>query len=144
MTGLVNHVRSFFPGGQPPPPRLVLDEEVPIAALTTGLLREIDKLEPFGAENPRPRFLATGLKLEGEPRKIGQGERHLSFRIRQGEVVIRAVAWGSADRLDELTSANGQVSLAFTPRVNDWNGYRSIEIEVVDFQAAERPQLCGR
>jgi single-stranded-DNA-specific exonuclease len=117
----------------------VLDEEIPLAALTGGLVKEIDKLEPYGAENPRPRFLAAGLTLDGEPKLMK--ERHLSFFVRQGETKVRAVAWNAADRLDELKSADGAVCLAFTPRMNEWNGYRRVEVEVLDFQAGAVPKL---
>jgi single-stranded-DNA-specific exonuclease len=127
-------VAAHFPDG-PPAPRLTLDAEVPLSALTNGLLRDIDKLEPYGANNPRPKFLAAGVRAEGA-RKIGTGDpqRHMDFKVRQGETVIRAVAWGMADRLDELTAAGGECCLAFTPRVNDWNGYRRIELEVLDLK----------
>jgi hypothetical protein len=40
-----------------------------------------------------------------------------------------------ADRLDELLSSERRVCLAATPKINEWNGYRSVELEVVDFQA---------
>jgi single-stranded-DNA-specific exonuclease len=135
----VAHVGSRFPDCQPPPSKLLLDEELPLAALTLGLMKEIDRLEPYGAENPRPRFLAAGLTLDGEPKVMK--ERHLSFRVRQGQAKIRAVMWGGAERLDELKSGNGSVCLAFTPRVNEWNGYKNVEVEVVDFQPAASPTL---
>ncbi|HEV3143495.1 MAG TPA: single-stranded-DNA-specific exonuclease RecJ [Gemmataceae bacterium] len=129
-----------FPQGLPPP-RLLLDAEVPLSALTFGLLREIDRLEPYGAYNPRPRFLAGGLQIVGEPRRIGGGERHLSFRVRQAGANLRAVAFGLGERLEELLSAGGHCCLAFTPRINDWNGMRSIELEVSDFQACAQAKL---
>jgi single-stranded-DNA-specific exonuclease len=119
----------------------VLDAEVPLSALTYGLLADIDKLEPYGQDNPRPRFLAAELKLEGVPRRIGQGERHLSFRVRQGNTQMRAVAWGMGERLEELLTGDGYCSLAFTPKINEWNGQRNIEIEVTDFQAKAQPDL---
>ena len=90
-------------------------------------------LEPYGAGNPRPKFLAAGVKAEAA-RLIGTGDpqRHMDFRVRQGETTIRAVAWGMADRLDELMSAGGACCLAFTPKINEWNGYRKIELQVID------------
>ncbi|MEO2090576.1 MAG: hypothetical protein ABGY75_13910, partial [Gemmataceae bacterium] len=45
-----------------------------------------------------------------------------------------AVAWGMGDRLDDLMAGGGACCLAFTPKVNEWNGFRKVEIEVVDFQ----------
>lgn len=132
--------RRRFPDG-PPPPVLTLDAEVPLASLNFALLKELDKLEPYGTGNPRPRFLASGLKIEGTPRRIGQGEKHLSFRVKQGGAAIRAVAWGMGERLDELMTAGGECSLVFTPKINEWNGFRSVEIEVTDFQPRAVPEL---
>jgi single-stranded-DNA-specific exonuclease len=120
--------------GTPPANKLTLEYEVPLSALTFSLLAELDRMEPYGAANPRPKFLASGLKVEGTPRRIGNGERHLSFRVRQGGTSIRAVAFGFGERLDELMSANGECCLAFTPKLNEWQGHRSVEMEVADFR----------
>jgi single-stranded-DNA-specific exonuclease len=128
------YAARHFPCGAPPAPCLRLDAEVPLSALTPGLLRDLDRLEPYGADNPRPRFLAGGLEIVGEPRRIGKDERHLNFRVKQGGTSIRAVAWGMGERLDELVSADRKCCVAFTPRVNEWQGHRTIEMEVTDFQ----------
>jgi single-stranded-DNA-specific exonuclease len=127
------YAATHFPDGVPAP-SLRLDAEVPLSTLTFGLLDEIHRLEPYGAANPRPRFLAGGLQVVGEPKKMGGGERHVSFRVRQNNVALRAVAFGMADRIDELMSAGGQCCLAFTPRINEWNGYRNVELDLTDFQ----------
>ena len=37
--------------------------------------------------------------------------------------------------------ANRQVCLAFTPRVNEWQGNKSIELEVSDFQPGPEAKL---
>jgi hypothetical protein len=131
---------SAFADG-PPAPTLLVETEVPLTALTFGLLNDLDKLEPYGADNPRPRFLATGLTIDGQPRRIGGGERHLTFRVRQGGTAVRAVAFGMGDRLEELLSADGECSVVFTPKLNEWNGNRSVEMEVIDFRPEGVPAL---
>jgi single-stranded-DNA-specific exonuclease len=135
------YVASHYPGGTPAP-RLTLDAEVPLAAITFGLLNDLDKLEPYGAGNPRPKFLASGLKAEGA-RLIGKGEvqRHLDFRVRQGDTTMRCVAWGMADRMEELMSAGGDCCLAFTPKINEWNGYKKLELQVIDLKPGKTVEL---
>jgi single-stranded-DNA-specific exonuclease len=128
------YAASRFPGGAPPAPCLRLDAEVPLSALTFGLLRDLEKLEPYGADNPKPRFLAGGLEIVGEPKKMGKEERHLSFRVKQAGSNIRVVGWGMSERIEELMSGDRKVCVAFTPRVNEYNGNRSIEMEISDFQ----------
>jgi single-stranded-DNA-specific exonuclease len=134
------YAAAHFPGGTPAP-RLILDAEVPLSTLTHGLLGEIDRLEPYGAQNPRPRFLAGGLEIVGEPKRMGGGDRHLSFRVRQSGATLRAVAFNMGDRVEELMSAGGRCCLAFTPKINEWNGWTNIEIDVCDFQPGERARL---
>jgi single-stranded-DNA-specific exonuclease len=134
------YAASQFPKGLPAP-ALVLDGEVPLSALTFGLLQEIDHLEPYGSENALPILLAGGLEVVGEPRRMGGGERHMHFRVRQAGTTLRAVAFGMADRLDELMAEQGRCCLAFTPVINEWQGYRSIELHVVDFQAGPTAKL---
>lgn len=135
------HATRHFPDG-PPPPRLILDAETPLSVLTPGLLRDLDRLEPYGAENRKPVFLAANLQVVGEPRKVGQGERHLSFRVRQDGIIHKAIAWGMADRVEELMSAGGWCCLAFTPKRNVWQGREYIDLEVADFQPGPQAHLA--
>jgi single-stranded-DNA-specific exonuclease len=134
-------VTEQYPAGLPAP-SLVLDAEAPLSALTLSLVGDLDHLEPYGADNPKPLFLAGGLRVEGEPRLVGQGDRHLSFRVRQERTVLKAIAFGMGDRIDELMSAGGACCLAFTPKLNEWRGYRSVDLFVEDFQAGADARLA--
>lgn len=129
-------------GSEPRQHRLTLDAEIPLSALTPGLMQAMDQLEPYGSGNPAPLLLADRLQIVGEPRKVGGGERHLSFSIRQNGKQMRAIAFGMADRLDELMSQSGQCCLAFVPRWNEYQGRKSVEIEVKDFQAGPEAKLA--
>ena len=129
-----------FPTGTPAP-KLTLDAEVPLAALTTKLVQDLDRLEPYGADNREPLFLAGELQIEGEPRKVGQGERHLSFRVRQGRTALKAIAFGMGERVGELMAAGGACCLAFTPKINDWMGRLNVDLVVSDFQTGARARL---
>jgi single-stranded-DNA-specific exonuclease len=139
---LCDYAAARFPDGLAAP-LLLLDAETPLSAMTAGLVSDLDRLEPYGAENRRPVFLAGDLQIKGEPRKMGGGERHLSFRVAQRGTILRVVAWNMADRLEELLSAGGACCLAFTPKINEWQGYRSIDLEAIDFQAGAQAQLVS-
>ncbi|HXG09640.1 MAG TPA: single-stranded-DNA-specific exonuclease RecJ [Gemmataceae bacterium] len=134
------YAARHFPSG-PPVPRLLIDAEVPLSALTMPLVRDLDQLEPYGMDNPQPVFLAGGVQVTGQPRRVGGGDRHLMFQVRQEGTTLQAVAWGMAERFDELMSAGGQCSLVFTPEINEFNGYRSVRLVVTDFQPGPQAQL---
>lgn len=129
-----DYAARFFPRGLPSP-RLLIDAEVPLAVLTPGLLAELDRLEPYGAENRRPIFMTGPVQVVGDPRRVGQNERHLSFRVQQQEHILKAIAFGMGERIDQLMAAGGSCFLAFQPKMNTWMNRRTIDLEVVDFQA---------
>jgi single-stranded-DNA-specific exonuclease len=128
-------------GPELPEPRLTLDAEVPLSALTVKLVDALAHLEPYGSANPQPLLLAGDLQIIGEPAKIGGGERHMSFRVRQERTEMRVIAFGMADRAEELMAGQGKCCLAFTPKINEWKGWRRVELEARDFQAGPRAQL---
>ncbi|HZU36329.1 MAG TPA: DHHA1 domain-containing protein, partial [Gemmataceae bacterium] len=120
--------------GAPRGRTLTIDAELPLATLTVGLLEAVAKLEPYGAGNPRPIFVAGPVQVVGEPRLVGKGERHVQFRVCQEATTMKAIAFNMAERVHELLSGGGTCCLAFTPSINEWRGWRSVQLEVCDFQ----------
>jgi single-stranded-DNA-specific exonuclease len=121
---------------------ITIDAEVPLSVLTIGLVKSMHALQPNGQGNRRPVFLTGGLQIQGQPRLVGQGERHVNFMVRQQTgPSMRVIAFGMADRLEELMSQNGQCCLVYTPKINEWQGQVRIDLEVADFQPGATAQL---
>jgi len=121
---------------------LVIDTELPLAAITPGLLKTLDAMQPFGPGNRKPMFLATHLTVVGEPRAVGDSQRHLLFRVRQDQSrTFRAIGFQLGERLPELLAADRQCSIVFYPRRDSWQGWERIDMQVVDLQPGPTPQL---
>jgi single-stranded-DNA-specific exonuclease len=126
----------------PAPSCLAIDAELPLSAITLGLVDTVAQLGPYGAGNPQPHFLAGPLQVVGSPRRVGKGERHLQFRVVQLDHSMQAIAFNMADRSDDLMSEGGTCSLVFRPIVNEWRGRRRVELEVADFHPGSRARLA--
>ena len=81
---------------------------------------------------------ASGVALAGPPRPIGASGRHLSLKLTQHDVTLRAVAFGGGDWADELAKVSGPLDVAFRPIINAFHGRRSVELHLVDWRAAGR------
>jgi single-stranded-DNA-specific exonuclease len=111
-----------------------IDAEVRLADVTRTAVGELDRLGPFGQNNPRPVFAATRVELVEPPRKIGEGERHLSLKIRQYGSTMRAVAFGKGEWAEEIVRAGGPISITFAPGINHYRGRDSVELQLKDWR----------
>ncbi len=116
-----------------------IDAETTFSQLTLRTIEQIEQLAPFGHENPRPVLCASGVNLADPPRRIGNGERHLSVRVRQHGVTLRGVAFGQGEAADELASLSSPLDLAFRPVINEFNGFRKVEMHLVAWRPSTIP-----
>ncbi len=122
--------------GKPRVAELRIDAEVPFSALTTKAVLDLERLAPFGQSNPRPLLCTSEVTLCEPPKKIGGGERHLSLRLAQHGVELRAVAFGGGEWADALAEIDGPIAVALQPFVNHFRGRKSVELQVRDWQPA--------
>lgn len=113
---------------------LKIDAEVRLSDITIRSVTELERLGPFGSANPRPMFVATNVELANPPKKMGEGERHLSIFVRQYGERMRGIAFGKADWADEMVQHSGPMSICFQPTINRFQGRESVEFHLIDWQ----------
>lgn len=114
---------------------LHIDAEVSLHDLTHKAVKELDWLGPFGAQHTRPVFAAGNVELVEPPSKMGGGDRHLALRVRDGNKVLRAVAFGKGDWADQMQQEiQGKFSICFTTNMNRFRGYETVELKLIDWQ----------
>jgi len=114
--------------------QITIDGETTLAALTLDTVAQIERLAPFGQANRRPVLSAAGVTLAEPPRTIGASGRHLAFQFLQHGVKVRGVAFGAAEWLDHLPAAGQPFHVAFRPKINEFRGRRTAEMEVIDWR----------
>jgi single-stranded-DNA-specific exonuclease len=92
----------------------------------------LQRLAPFGAGNPEPRFLLRGARVAGRPRMLGAEASHLSFAVKQQQGgAVRVVAFHRAD-LHDLAASEQPLDLLVTANVNEWRGTRTPELRLLE------------
>ncbi len=117
-------------------PEILIDAEATLGQLSLEVVEQMQMLAPFGTGNPRPVLFCGGVELDEPARRMGSGDRHLSVKLRQGSKVVRGVAFSAGDWCDELNSVDGPIEIAYRPVINDFRGFRKVEIHLVDWRPA--------
>jgi single-stranded-DNA-specific exonuclease len=116
---------------------LDIDAEVRLGELTLGVVEQIDRLEPYGQNNPSPMLLITGARVASEPSIFCNDRRNLRLRLSQGPLTRTAIYWNQAARAEEL-GVGTIVSAAFVPEVHEWNDRREVRLVIKDLRV-EKP-----
>ena len=86
--------------------------------------------------------MASRLQVVGQPRVVGEQKNHLQLRVRQGDVIMKAIGWNMAERGQAL-AAGIPCSLVFHPSINEWNNHREVQLEIKDF-SLDTPGVAAR
>lgn len=112
---------------------LRIDAEVSLSELTLPTMTAVMQLAPFGMGNPRPVLASGCLELSQEPRCVGKNQEHLQATFRENGTTIRAIGFGLGGHLEDLKQ-HRRCRVAFEPIINEFNGRRSVEMQMVDVQ----------
>ena len=116
---------------------VMIDAETTLSQLTLQVVDQIHRLAPFGNSNPRPVLCASGVEIAGTPSRMGGGDLHLSVKLKQHSVTLRAVAFGKGDWAEEMDQVEGNIDIAYRAVINEFRGRRSVELHLVDWRPAE-------
>ncbi len=116
-------------------PRLTIDAEMRLDDMSEELVEQLAQLGPFGEGNPRPVLAAHGLSAGDTARIVGNGS--LKFMVAQGNTLLDAIAFRQGHRLDSIDLS--RLDVAFHPEINEWQGQRRLQLNVVDLRTSEGP-----
>lgn len=119
-------------------PKLTLDFETNLQSLTLETLKQFTIMEPFGLENPSPRFISKRLSIEGIPSLMGQDKQHLSMRVSDGTSELRTIGWRKSDHFTTFKRPDISIDMAYSPEINEYNGVVSVQLILEDFHVHER------
>ena len=123
-------------------PELRVDSDAELGGIDEALVNDLARLGPFGRGNPKPLLRCRDVVLTAPPKRIGKTGDHLVLAVRTknmkmgGGKPMKAIAFGAADWADRLSEGD-TVHLCVQPQINEFNGWRSVELEVKDLQRAD-------
>ena len=112
-------------------PVLNVDLELEPEEITEDLIKDISRLEPFGASNPSPVFAVKGFTLQ-EKRLMGSNKEHLRLTVEKDGKVFNAIWWSYGDiglKKDDT------LDIAFSPQLNTFNGNTTIQLIIKDIHS---------
>ncbi|MCH7873561.1 MAG: hypothetical protein IID33_17830, partial [Planctomycetes bacterium] len=73
------------------------------------------------------------IDLTDEPRWVGAKGDHLQACFHENGTRIKAIGFGKASAIEDLKQ-HRRCRVAFEPLINDFNGRRTVEMQIIDLQ----------
>ncbi|MEN8223910.1 MAG: single-stranded-DNA-specific exonuclease RecJ [Bacteroidota bacterium] len=113
-------------------PEIEIDTELILKDISSRFFRILKQFAPFGPGNLSPVFTTHGLVDTGKARIVGKN--HLKLEVVHPDISgfpFSAIAFQQGKHLDQI-SAGKQFSACYHIEENEWNGVKTIQLNIKD------------
>ncbi|MBI5222688.1 MAG: single-stranded-DNA-specific exonuclease RecJ [Candidatus Magasanikbacteria bacterium] len=119
---------------------LLIDAKINLDEIDWGLYDMLEKFEPFGQGNEKPKYLAENLEIYSlEP--VGQEGKHLRVMVKTPTGKIRkTIGWslcngnGNGTNWCKKLKPGDKIDIIFEIGLNEWNGNRELQLTICDLK----------
>ncbi|MGP4080524.1 single-stranded-DNA-specific exonuclease RecJ [Pseudalkalibacillus sp. R45] len=113
-----------------------IDLQCSVDEISIDVIEELEALEPFGVENPKPKFLINQCQLK-EIRRIGSDSKHLKLALKGNHINLDVIGFNFGNVFEEITP-NASISVVGELSINEWNGFRKPQLMLQDIAVKEK------
>ena len=122
-------------GLTPSPPLVLVDGDLSFSgAADFTCLKELELLQPFGPGNPEPVFMSPPVRVASVQNKFG-GLTITQLTHEESGITLKAKTWKESGAIPQ-SMKGASVRLAYTPRIDRYNGAAQVELKLRDWQTA--------
>jgi single-stranded-DNA-specific exonuclease len=118
-----------------PEPLLEVDAEMESKDFNWETHEYLEKFEPFGLGNPRPKFIGRGMQVI-DARTVGGEGRHLKLKLLWNGKVVAGIAFKFGFLVTQIR-ANQTLDAVFEMESNEWNGHKDLQVKIIDLNLKE-------
>lgn len=116
-------------------PKISLDAQIKVTYITIDTVNDINKLQPFGVNNPTPAFSVRNIKIH-RISVMSEG-KHLRMTLFKDGKYLDAVGFGMGEYYSSFQEGDF-VDVAFALDINDYKGFQNVQLVLKDMRMTEQ------
>jgi len=109
---------------------IIMDAEVNLNNITLPLIKELEKLGPFGEGNPKPKFLTKDVKIKNA-RIVGKQSDVLQCEVEDSSgYSVRAVCFNNAREYYSEMSSRSIFNIIYSVGINVYKNFTNIQLTI--------------
>ena len=115
-------------------PTVSVDAVIKPSYITMETVDEINRLQPFGVDNPSPVFAVRNIKIH-KISTMSEG-KHLRMTLLKDNKFFDAVGFGMGEYFNHLQEGDF-VEVAFGLDINDYKGFKNVQLILKDIKLVD-------
>lgn len=129
--------------------KILIDSSFYVDKIDFDLIEEIERLRPFGKDNPRPILGDRNLEIIFA-KMIGKNKNVLKLKLLKNNRTIDAILFSEAidkynyllekfgenvmSQLENSIACNAKIDIIYYPEINDFNNVKNIQLNLIDLR----------
>lgn len=113
--------------------KVYIDAEFPFYEMSEDVVNDIEKLEPFGQSFERPKFATKSVKVK-ILNVYGNNKNIVRLSLEKDNKYAVGVLFEESYILEERLKKSIELDIVYYPKINEYKGNKSIEINVVAYR----------
>ena len=115
-------------------PRIWIDVPMPFEYASEELVRELERLEPFGQGNEKPLFAQKDLWIKSA-RVLGKNRNVVRLSlVAENGFPIEGILFGDGDEFMSRQAESSRIDVTYYPDINEYNGNRTLQAVIKNYK----------
>lgn len=115
-------------------PTIHLDAAIKVPYITIDTVNDINRLQPFGVDNPTPSFAVRNIKIH-KISVMSEG-KHLRMTLLKDGKYLDSVGFGMGEYYNHLEEGDF-IDVAFALDINDYKGFQNVQLILKDIKKSD-------
>lgn len=113
--------------------KVYIDAELPFYMINEEIIKDIEKIEPYGQSFSRPLFATRDVKVK-VMNIYGNDKNVVRLSFTKDNNVRYGVIFEEASIIEDRLCGNDSIDIVYYPKINDYKGIKSIEINLQNYR----------
>ena len=114
--------------------KIWIDIALPFSYLSLDFVRELDKLEPFGNKNEKPKFARKDIKIISKT-ILGKNKNVVKMVLEDvDKTAVEAIYFGDGEEFFKSIQDRKTIDIIYYPDINEYGGRETLQIVISNYR----------
>ena len=113
--------------------KIWIDVPLPFSYISHDFVRELEKLEPYGNKNEKPKFARKGIRILSK-NILGKNKNVVKMVLEDDGTRLDGIYFCDGEAFFEELKGNNEIDIIYYPDINEYGGRESLQVIITGYK----------